>query len=199
MVGGGGVRGRARPPVRQFAPSLLSTGRIADEFESHVGDGPFEREVYGMLRLSAALACAVQGDHGGAEAQAPRPRSSRNRSVTSRSVRAVRPGQRRRVAYRPGCRGGERGGRADPGGSCRVACSRVGEPRAALRLERARALSMLGRDTDAIGELRAAERLSPAQIRFNPLVRDMVVSMLDRAGGRDLRGLAWRMGVIRSA
>ena len=78
-----------------------------------------------------------------------------------------------------------------------------GNRRAALRLERARALGMLGKDSDAIGELRGAERLSPAQVRNHPLVREMVVTMLDRArreaGGRDLRGLAWRMGIIRSA
>ena len=56
---------------------------------------------------------------------------------------------------------------------------------------------------DAITELRAAERLSPAQVRNNPLVREMVAHMLNsarrEAGGRDLRGLAWRMGLVKSA
>jgi hypothetical protein len=75
--------------------------------------------------------------------------------------------------------------------------------RAALRMERARALAMLGgpeKTAQAITELRQAERLSPAQVHNTPLVRELVTHLLERArreaGGRDLRGLAWRMGVI---
>jgi len=58
---------------------------------------------------------------------------------------------------------------------------------------------MLGtRDADgeAIAELRHAERMSPAQVHGSPLLRELVRDLLDRAAGRDLRGLAWRMGVI---
>lgn len=44
-----------------------------------------------------------------------------------------------------------------------------------------------------------AEELTPQQVRNNPFVRDAITSMLTvarrDAGGRDLRGLAWRMGV----
>jgi hypothetical protein len=72
--------------------------------------------------------------------------------------------------------------------------------RAALGIEKARALHMLGKDGPAIGELRHAERLSPAQLHNYPLVREMVTGMLEHArreaGSRELRGLAWRMGVI---
>ena len=72
--------------------------------------------------------------------------------------------------------------------------------RAALHLEKARACAMLANDADAVRELRSAERLSPAQARNNPLIRDLVATMLIRArreaGGRDLRGLAWRMNLI---
>jgi hypothetical protein len=59
---------------------------------------------------------------------------------------------------------------------------------------------MLGKDAAAIQELRQAERLSAAQTRNQPLIRDLVRDMLSRArreaGGRDLRGLAWRMNLI---
>jgi hypothetical protein len=78
-----------------------------------------------------------------------------------------------------------------------------GNRRAALRMEKARARAMLGEDGEAITELRAADRLSPAQVRNNPLIREMVAHMLDsarrEAGGRELRGLAWRMGLVGSA
>lgn len=47
--------------------------------------------------------------------------------------------------------------------------------------------------------LSEAERTAPQLIRHNPFVRDVVSSQLHRvrreAGGRELRGLAWRMGI----
>jgi transcriptional regulator with XRE-family HTH domain len=56
-----------------------------------------------------------------------------------------------------------------------------------------------GKDPDALAMLRRAEELAPQQIRTNPHVRETVAVMLQRArataGGRDLRGLAHRMGV----
>jgi transcriptional regulator with XRE-family HTH domain len=193
----------ARPSVN-LPRSLLATPRLADEFEPLTGDDPFRREVYGMLRLSAALACAVQGDHEGASAQG------------AEAARVAEPLGDRPEAFElfgPANVGVWRTSLAVEAGNAEAALAFADhvQPtalasknrRAALRLERARAFGMLDRDRDAVVELRHAERLSPAQVRNNPLVRDMVVSMLDRAqreaGGRDLRGLAWRMGVIRSA
>ena len=41
-------------------------------------------------------------------------------------------------------------------------------------MEKARACAMLGRDADAVRELRQAERLSPAQVHHHPLIREMV-------------------------
>ena len=49
---------------------LMITPQLADETEPFIGDDGFAHEVYGMLRLSAALACAVQNDHRGAAEQA---------------------------------------------------------------------------------------------------------------------------------
>lgn len=47
--------------------------------------------------------------------------------------------------------------------------------------------------------LSEAERIAPQLIRNNPFVRDVVSAQLRRArrdaGGRELRGLAWRMGI----
>lgn len=193
----------ARPSVN-LSRALLSTPRIADDLETHVGDDPFGRQVYGMLRLSAALACAVQGDHEGAEDQG------------EEAARVAEPLGDQPDAFElfgPANVGVWRTSLAVEAGNAEQALDFADnvQPlalasknrRAALRLERARAFGMLDRDGDAIGELKQADRLSPAQIRNNPLVRDMVVVMLDRArreaGGRDLRGLAWRMGIIRSA
>ncbi len=57
-----------------------------------------------------------------------------------------------------------------------------------------------GHDGEAVESLRRAEQLAPDRVCNNPLVRETVNGMLQRArreaGGRDLRGLAHRVGVI---
>jgi transcriptional regulator with XRE-family HTH domain len=177
--------------------ALMITPRIADEVEPLIGDDRFAHEAYGMLRLSAALACAVQNDHRGAAEQAAE-------------------------AARLAARHGEHPGAWELFGPANVGVWRTSlaeaenalgyadhvEPRdlsshnrrAGLRLEKARAYAMLGKDSRAVQEMRQAEQLSPAQTRNNPFIRELVQDMLTRArreaGGRDLRGLAWRMNLI---
>lgn len=182
---------------------LMSMPRIADQLEPVIGDDRFGREVYGMVRLSAALATAVQGDHQGAADQAAeaakvaQPLGDRpdawevfgvaNTGVWRTSL-AVEAGNAEQAM--------EFASRVEPHALA------SGNRRAALGMERARALVMLGRPGDAVSELYRAERLSPAQVRNSPLIRELVVQLLDRArreaGGRELRGLAWRMGVAGS-
>jgi transcriptional regulator with XRE-family HTH domain len=56
-----------------------------------------------------------------------------------------------------------------------------------------------GKDAEALAALREAERQAPELVRSHPLARETVAAMLRRArsaaGGRDLRGLAYRLGV----
>jgi transcriptional regulator with XRE-family HTH domain len=193
----------ARPSVNK-PRALMATPLIADEFEQHTGDGIFAQEVYGMLRLSAALACAVDGDHQGAGEHG------------AEAARIATPLGDRPDAFElfgPANVGVWRTSLAVEAGNAEAALAYAaavepralasGNRRAALRLEKARAKSMLGDDAGAVIELRSAERLSPAQVRNHPLVREMVAHMLDsarrEAGGRELRGLAWRMGLVQSA
>ncbi|MFD0665249.1 hypothetical protein [Thermocatellispora tengchongensis] len=174
----------------------MTAPKVADEVERHIGDDPFAHQVHGMLRLSAALAREIEGDHGGGR---PGPRGGPARRALGRRsqrLRAVRRGQRRRVADLLAVEAGE------PGQALRYAeqvdprALASDNRRAALRIEKARAHAMLGRDADAVRELRQAERLSPAQTHSNALTRELVADMLRRTGGRDLRGLAWRMNLI---
>lgn len=180
---------------------LMIASRLADETEPHIGDDRFAHEAYGMLRLSAALACAVQNDHRGATEQA-----------AEAAALAERDGERPEAweLFGPANVGVWRTTLAVEAGEAGAALAYAGqvEPRnlashnrrASLRLEKARAYAMLDKDAEAIGELRQAERLSPAQTHNNPFIRDLVLDMLSRArreaGGRDLRGLAWRMNLI---
>jgi transcriptional regulator with XRE-family HTH domain len=181
--------------------ALMVTPRIADDLEPRIGDDRFAHEVYGMLRLSAALACAVQGDHNGARdhsgeaARIAEPLGDRPEAfgvfgpsnvAVWRTSLAVEAGNAEQALAH-----------ADTIQSGQLASS---NRRGALHLEKARAFTMLAKDADAVRELRQAERLSPAQTRNNPLIRDLVANMLTRArreaGGRDLHGLAWRMNLI---
>jgi transcriptional regulator with XRE-family HTH domain len=180
---------------------LMITPRLADEAEPHIGDDLFAHQAYGMLRLSAALACAVQNDHQGAAEQA-----------TEAAALASRDGEHPEAweLFGPANVGVWRTSLAVEAGEAEAALTYADqvEPqalashnrRAGLRLEKARAYAMLGKDADAVREVRQAERISPAQTRNNPLIRELVRDMLSRArreaGGRDLRGIAWRMNLI---
>lgn len=181
--------------------ALLVTPRIADQLEPHIGDDRMAHEVYGMLRLSSALACAVQGDHASAaEHGAEAARIAEPLGDQADAFELFGPANvgvwRTSLAVEAG--NAEAALRYAAAVEPRALAS--GNRRAALRIEKARALAMLGHDGAAIGELRHAERLSPQQVHNTPLVRELVTHMLAgarrEAGGRDLRGLAWRMGVI---
>lgn len=154
-----------------------------------------------MLRLSAALACTVQDDH----------RSAADHAAEA-ALLAERDGERPEAweLFGPANVGVWRTSLAVEAGQAETALTIADqvEPRnlsshnrrAGLLIERARAYAMLRKDADAIREMRQAEKLSPAQTRHNPLLRDLVRDLLTRArreaGGRDLRGLAWRMNLI---
>jgi transcriptional regulator with XRE-family HTH domain len=191
---------QARPSASR-SRALLSTPRIADELEPHIGDDPFAHQVYGMMHLSAALACVVQGDHRSADAHG------------TEAARIAGPFGDQADAFElfgPANVGVWRTSFAVEAGNAEQALAYANsvQPRllasnnrrAALRLERARANAMLGKDADAVQEIRQAERLSPAQTRHHPLIRELVTDLLTRArreaGGRDLRGIAWRMNLI---
>ncbi len=181
--------------------ALMVTPRVADELEPHIGDSPFARQVYGMLRLSSALSRAVEGDHAGAGDHA---------AEAARTAAPLGDQPDAFELFGPANVGVWRASLAVEAGNAEAALRYAAavEPRAlasrnrraALRIEKARALAMLSKHGDAITELRRAERLSPQQVHNYPLVRELVTSLLQRArrqaGGPELRGLAWRMGVI---
>ncbi|MFB9427814.1 helix-turn-helix domain-containing protein [Streptoalloteichus tenebrarius] len=75
--------------------------------------------------------------------------------------------------------------------------------RAAFFIDYARSLAGLRRpDRDVVELLRRAEQLAPLRTRNNVFVRSMVTEMIERSrrdsGGRELLGLAERMGLVRT-
>lgn len=77
------------------------------------------------------------------------------------------------------------------------------ERQAAYWVDYGRALArMRGRRDDAVDALRTAEKLLPVRVIRNPFARETVAELIRRArkdaGGRELRGLAYRMGVTQN-
>jgi transcriptional regulator with XRE-family HTH domain len=181
--------------------ALMTMPQTASGFEYLAGQSRMASEVYGMLHLSAALARAVDGDHAGAEdhgAEAARVAMRLGDEADAwelfgvsnvgvwRTSLAVEAGNAERAL--------EYASTVEP----RTLASN--NRRGALAMEAGRALAMQGKDARAIAAFRRAEQLSPAQVLNNPLLRELVRNMLDEArrksGGRELRGLAWRMGLV---
>ncbi|MEW2358859.1 helix-turn-helix transcriptional regulator [Spirillospora sp. NPDC029432] len=178
--------------------ALMLTPRIADEVEPYIGDDPFAHQVYGMLRLSSALALQIDGDDRGA---------AENAAEAARHAEELGEDPQAFELFGPANAGVWRTSLAVESGEAAAALGYADavEPRAlasknrraALWMERARARAMLGHRPEAVTrELRLAERLSPQQVHHHPLVRELVADLMHRAGGRDLRGLAWRMKLI---
>lgn len=73
----------------------------------------------------------------------------------------------------------------------------------AFLIDQARALyGLRGRDSEVVKLLRRAEKLGPSRTRHNTWAQEIVAEMFGRArrdaGGEDLRGLADRMGMLRT-
>jgi transcriptional regulator with XRE-family HTH domain len=183
--------------------ALMATPAVADRVGDVMGDDMFAREVYGMLRLSAALACAVVGDHSGAadhaEEAARIAAPLGDRPEAFEVFGAANVGVWRASLAAEAGNAGQALTFADAVESRALASD---NRRAALSMEKARALVMEGKSGKAVAELRHAERLSPAQVHNHPMTRDLVAVMLDeaqrKAGVTELRGLAWRMGVVKT-
>jgi hypothetical protein len=75
--------------------------------------------------------------------------------------------------------------------------------RSSFTIDHARALAALrGHDAQVLELLRTAEHLAPFRTRSNVWAREIVTELVLRsrrdAGGRELRGLADRMGLLRA-
>ncbi|MEV0613725.1 helix-turn-helix transcriptional regulator [Nonomuraea sp. NPDC050404] len=180
-----------------MARAFRTIGQTADRVEPHIGDDRQAQEIYGMLRLSAALGCQIRGDHAGAddcaeEAERIAARTGEHLDAWQwfgpanvgvwRAALAVEAGE-------PG-RALEHASRVAP----EALPSQI--RRASLRIEKARAYALLDRPRQAAVELRQAEKLDAPRTHSDPFARELVADLLGAVGGRDIRGLAWRMNLI---
>ncbi|HYZ08364.1 MAG TPA: helix-turn-helix transcriptional regulator [Pseudonocardiaceae bacterium] len=182
--------------------SLTQANRAAERVQPVVGSDGAAAEMYGMLHLMCALNAAALNRYGESadhEAEAAdvaaRVGTGTNFGHTCfgepnyrfwQVTLAVERGEGGKVA--------EIARDVDP--------TAVASPsrRAGFYTDLGRGLATdRGRCGDAVAALRTAEQLAPQRVRANPYVRETVTDLLRRARrdaeGRELRGLAYRMGV----
>jgi hypothetical protein len=192
------------PRAGSWERALAAAERAANSLEPHVR-GPVDLQVLGMLSLTASLAAAVvnKGDIAGhwldaatdlARRVPDEPRSNwQSFSATNVGVWRVTVGVERGES---GARVLELARRVDE-----TKLESKSTRRASFLADVGRGLARDPRTRDqAIAVLRRAESTSPQRIRNSGPVREAVAVMLEQAistaGGRELRGMAARMGVL---
>lgn len=188
-----GSRGRAY----QYSSSV----RAIDQLTS-AGD-PNVTQIAGALHLNAALAAAAQADAD----------TTRTHLDVAAALAATLPAQRDNFAFlhfgEPNVGVWRVSLATELGEGPKVAelAAHVNPNALPAKARRAMFYADLGRSLVAdratvdkgVQALVAAERIAPQRVRNNMFVREAVADLLRRAqrdaGGRELRGLAWRMGV----
>jgi hypothetical protein len=192
----------ALPRERPWDRKLAIIERAADALEPHAHT-PLGTQVLGLITLHAALAGAVVqrpdlvghwlGEAGRLAHHVPDDMERNWQSFCLTNVGVWR------VAI-----GVERG---ESGGAVRELAGAVDEHKVITCARKAQLLADVGRglaretrmQAEAVTWLRRAEQAGPQHIRNSAAVRETVAYLLNRAittsGGRELRGLASRMGV----
>jgi hypothetical protein len=179
-------------------------GRLADEaarrLEPHLADQD-AAQVYGMLHLSSAFACAV-----GERAAEARGHVAEATKVAERTGE----GSFAQLCFGPTNIGfwrvaiavelGEGGRVGEIARTIRPEVIPSRSRQAAFWSDVGRGYAQDRRDQQAVQAIHVAERLAPQRIRASTTVRETVGDILRRArresGGRELRSLARRIGVV---
>jgi transcriptional regulator with XRE-family HTH domain len=196
------ARAHARPPG---VGGMGRAGQAADRIpDGLVASDRWTQEVYGMLRLTAALAAQVRGDTAGAVAQAQE--AARVAEVHGDCEDSWRyfgyfgPANVGVWRVSLAVEAGEPAQALEHAAVVDTSTLKRGR-RASLLLDTARAHHQMGRghDRHAVVALRKAEQLASVRTHASPWARDLVGVMLAQsrreAGGRELRALAYRMGL----
>ncbi|WP_280316210.1 helix-turn-helix domain-containing protein [Nocardia abscessus] len=176
--------------------------RCIDELNPHLDDGEV-LQASGMLHLSAALASAVQGDRSTADTHLNEAAALAGRMDTETGAFGRMWFGAPNVRIWRACIGLEFGDGAKVAESARgvdVATIPSKARQAEFYMEVGRALLTDPTSRDkGVQVLLRAEQLAPQRVHADVLAREAVADVLRSArrdaGGRDLRGLAWRLGI----
>ena len=176
--------------------------RAVDELGPHMDD-PEVTQVAGMLHLSASLACAVQTDRDTARTHLDEATAIADRLDAEVGTFGRMWFGRANVGVWRATIGNELGDGvlvAEHARAVNVAALPSSSRQAEFYMEVGRALlTDTRRRDDGIQVLLRAETLAPQRVHADVFTREAVADHLRSArrdaGGRDLRGLAWRLGV----
>jgi len=192
------VRAHAVVGLRARERGLVIAERGAEELVPDDGDGG---QVYGMLHLCAALQSAVTGRTDGAQAHLAEAVEVAGRTGDG-TFAGLYFGPHNVGVWRVALalELGEPGRVAELAREVDVDAIPSAGRQASFYGDVGRGLATIrGRETDAVEALRRAEVLAPQRTRTNPYVREAVTDLLRRArrdaGGRELRGMAHRIGI----
>ncbi len=192
------VRAHAVVGLRARERGLVIAERGAEELVPDDGDGG---QVYGMLHLCAALQSAVTGRTDGAQAHLAEAVEVAGRTGDG-TFAGLYFGPLNVGVWRVALalELGEPGRVAELAREVDVDAIPSAGRQASFYGDVGRGLATIrGRETDAVEALRRAEVLAPQRTRTNPYVREAVTDLLRRArrdaGGRELRGMAHRIGI----
>ncbi|MCA1703091.1 MAG: helix-turn-helix domain-containing protein, partial [Actinobacteria bacterium] len=194
----GFVRSHATVGARARESGLRLAERSADLLKPD--DGP-AGQVYGMLHLSAALQSAVTGHPDNARAHFDEAAEIASRTGDG-TFAGLNFGPRNVGVWRVALalELGEAGRVPELARKVEVAAIPSAGRQATFYGDVGRGLATIrGREAQAVEALQRAEQLAPQRIRTSPFVREAVTDLLRRArrdaGGRELRGMAYRMGL----
>lgn len=176
--------------------------RCADELTAHLDDSEVI-QAYGMLHLSAALACAVQGDRDTTETHISEAAEVAARLDTEVGTFARMWFGIANVGVWRATIGNEFGDGvavAERARSVNVQAIPSRSRQAEMYMEVGRALLTDARRREqGIQVLLRAEQIAPQRVHADVFTREAVADHLRAArrdaGGRELRGLAWRLGL----
>jgi transcriptional regulator with XRE-family HTH domain len=189
---------------RSWDRTMRAAERAASTLQKHVGDDQLSMQVLGQLALTAAMAAAVTRK-GPAAAHWLDEADQLADRMPDDPARAWHSFSRTNVGVWRVAVGVERG---DAGQRVLDLASRVDVARLATRKSRLASFRCdvsrgLARDprtsAEAVWWLRQAEETAPQRVRNSAAARETVAYLMTRAtaraGGRELRGMAARMGV----
>ena len=206
------ARAQALYHIGAVQPSLNACTRAADRIQVATG-GTGVQQAYGTLHLHAAQTLAVSGRTQEAQAQlaeaaatAERTGEHTERTDRDANVFELYFGPANVALWRLAVAVEQHEGGRGPEIVAGVDLNALASPnrRAYLYADVGRGLAQeRGRDREAVVALCEAERIAPDLVRSTPLVRETVSDLLRRArrraGGRNLTGLAFRMGITHQA
>ena len=185
--------------------SLALAARAADRVAPCVGSDPRAAEMYGMLHLTCALnAAALRRPVESADHQAEAA------GVAARVGSGINFGHQGFGLVNYGFWEVHLAVERGEGGKVRELARGIDTRGVASASRRAAFYTDLGRGLaterayrqEAVAALRTAERLAPQRVRANPFAREIVTDLMRRArrdaASRELRGMAYRMGLAAS-